>query len=225
MVPTTRWIARLLAVVLALGTGAVAVPAPAGATPAASEAPATSAAPASVEDFLDGLVIAPEGSSSGYSRDEFPHWIDNNGDCQDTRDEVLAWESSQTPTWDAGGCNVVSGRWVSAYDNQTVTSASDLSIDHMVALAEAWRSGASSWSLAQRRSFANDLSREESLRAVTISTNSSKGDRDPAEWLPPNTGFRCQYLIEWVVVKDAWDLTVDQAEYDALAGGLAPCGV
>lgn len=217
MASKVRWFARLLAVALALGSGVLAVPAsPAGAAPAVS---------ASVEDFLDGLVVAPEGSSSGYSRDEFPHWIDNNGDCQDTRDEVLAWESSQSVTWDSAGCNVVSGRWWSAYDNRTFTSSGDLSIDHMVALAEAWRSGARDWTPDRRRSFANDLSREESLRAVSASSNSSKGDRDPAEWLPPHAGFRCQYLIEWVVVKDAWDLTVDRAEYDALAAGLTPCGV
>jgi hypothetical protein len=209
---TFRRLARLVTVVaVAAGTGVVAAPA------------GHAAPPEEVEAFLSGLQVAPEGSSSGYSRDQFPHWIDNNGDCQDTRDEVLSWESTAAVGWDGPGCNVVSGRWWSAYDGVTLSSPGDASIDHVVALAEAWRSGASSWTLSARRSFANDLSREESLRAVSVSTNSSKSDRDPAEWLPPNTGFRCQYLVEWVVVKDAWNLSVDTAEYDALYNGLLPC--
>jgi hypothetical protein len=215
--PKFRWVVRLLALGMLAVTGIAVGPAP-----SASAAPA---APASVEDFLDGLVVAPEGSSSGYSRDEFPHWIDNNGDCQDTRDEVLAWESTGAVSWDSAGCNVVSGSWWSAYDNQTLTDPGDIQIDHFIPLAEAWRSGASSWSLDQRRSFANDLSAEETLRAVSGSSNGSKSDHDPDEWLPSNTGFRCQYLIDWVTVKKTWNLTVEQAEYDALASGLAPCGV
>jgi hypothetical protein len=209
-----RWVFRLLAPLLLTVVGTTAL-AP----------PPVSAASADVDDFLAGLVVAPEGSSSGYSRDEFPHWIDNNGDCQDTRDEVLAWESTAAVSWDSAGCNVVSGRWWSAYDDRTLTDPSDIQIDHFVPLAEAWRSGASSWTRDQRRSFANDLAHEESLRAVSGSSNGSKSDHDPDEWLPSNTGFHCQYLIDWVTVKKTWNLTVEQAEYDALASGLAPCGV
>jgi hypothetical protein len=211
------WITRLVAVVLVL-TGASLV-----APSAASAATASAATPSQVQAFLSGLPRAAEGSTSGYSRDLFPHWIDNNGDCQDTRDEVLAWESSVTPGYDSGGCNVVSGRWWSAYDNQTLTSPSSIQIDHMVPLAEAWRSGASGWTTTTRRSFANDLSQEETLRAVSGSSNSSKSDRDPSEWLPPNSSFRCQYLKEWVWIKDRWNLSVDDAEYNALYNGLLPC--
>jgi hypothetical protein len=209
------WIGRLLAfaVVVAAVSAVSIVGAPR----------ASGATPEEVEAFLSGLPRAAEGSMTGYSRDEFPHWIDNNGDCQNTRHEVLAWESTVTPGYDGSGCSVVSGRWWSAYDDQVLTSPGSIDIDHVVALAEAWRSGASSWSLSSRRAFANDLSREETLRAVSSSSNSSKSDNDPSEWLPPNTAFRCQYLIEWVQVKDAWNLSVDDAEYDALFEGLLPC--
>lgn len=147
---TFGWIGRLLAAVLVMATATVAV---------ASEA--SGATPAEVEAFLSGLPRAAEGSMTGYSRDQFPHWIDNNGDCQNTRHEVLAWESTVNPGYDGSGCSVVSGRWWSAYDNQTLTSPGSIDIDHVVALAEAWRSGASDWSVASRRAFANDLSREE----------------------------------------------------------------
>jgi hypothetical protein len=191
----------------------------------AATALAPSPSAADVDEFLDGLIVAPEGSSSGYDRDEFPHWTDTNGDCEDTRDEVLAWESTVTVGWDGAGCNVVTGSWWSAYDGQMFTDPSDVEIDHVIPLAEAWRSGASGWTRAERQAFANDLSRDETLRAVSGSSNASKSDRDPDEWMPSNSSFHCQYLIEWVTVKTAWDLTVEQAEYDALASGLAPCGV
>jgi Protein of unknown function (DUF1524) len=214
MAATRWWIARLVVAVLVLAGAGLVAPSSASAAP-----------PEEVEAFLSGLPRASEGSMSGYSRDLFPHWIDNNGDCQDTRDEVLAWESTVTPGYDSGGCNVVSGRWWSAYDNQTLTSPSSIQIDHMIPLAEAWRSGAASWSTTSRRSFANDLSAEETLRAVSGSSNGSKSDRDPSEWLPPNTSFRCQYLKEWVWIKDRWNLSVDTAEYNALFDGLLPCSL
>jgi Protein of unknown function (DUF1524) len=215
--PMLRRVARLLAPLLLVPVTVVA---------AATGSPSPAAADVDdVLDVLDELVVAPEGSSSGYSRDEFPHWIDNNGDCEDTRDEVLAWESTVTVGWDAAGCNVVSGSWWSAYDGRTLTDPSDVQIDHFIPLAEAWRSGASGWTRAERQAFANDLAHEETLRAVSGSSNASKGDRDPDEWLPADASFHCQYLIDWVTVKTTWDLTVEQAEYDALASGLAPCGV
>jgi hypothetical protein len=214
MAATRWWIARLVAVVLVLASAGLVAP-----------SAASAATPAQVEAFLAGLPRAAEGSLSGYSRDLFPHWVDNNGDCQNTRHEVLAWESTVTPGYDSSGCGVVSGRWWSAYDNQTLTSPGSIDIDHVVALAEAWRSGASGWSTTNRRSFANDLSREETLRAVSSSSNSSKGDKDPSEWLPANTSFRCQYLKEWVWIKDRWNLSVDTAEYNALFDGLLPCSL
>ncbi|MGH9243801.1 MAG: HNH endonuclease family protein [Acidimicrobiales bacterium] len=184
---------------------------------------ATGAPPDEVAGFLSVLHVESEGSMDGYDRDLFPHWIDNNGDCQDTRDEVLAWESFEWVDYDDAGCNVVWGEWWSAYDDVWLTDPADIHIDHVIALAEAWRSGARFWSTDQRRAFANDLSREETLRAVSGSANASKSDRDPSEWLPPNGAFVCHHLIEWVVVKEAWDLSVDGAEYDALYDGLLAC--
>ncbi|GAA1587833.1 hypothetical protein GCM10009678_82840 [Actinomadura kijaniata] len=92
----------------------------------------------------------------------------------------------------------------------------------MVPLAEAWRSGASSWITSRRQTFANDLTSSQ-LWAVTDDVNQAKGDKGPAEWLPPLASFRCMYARSWVDVKYRHDLTVDSAEKTALAGVLSGC--
>jgi hypothetical protein len=109
-------------------------------------------------------------------------------------------------------CTILSGKWVSAYDNKNVTKASTLDIDHMVPLKEAWESGAASWTDAERESFANDLGFAGSLIAVSASTNRSKGDKDPANWLPSNKALTCPYAISWIQVKYRWSLTADWKE-------------
>ncbi|HEX7474251.1 MAG TPA: HNH endonuclease family protein, partial [Candidatus Limnocylindrales bacterium] len=96
--------------------------------------------------------------------------------------------------------------------------SSKLDIDHVVPLAEAWDSGAYRWDAARRRAFANDLGVSWSLIAVSAASNRSKGDKDPAEWLPPLASYRCQYLAVWVAIKTRWNLAVDAAEKSAIAG-------
>lgn len=172
------------------------------------------------------LGVAGEGGSTTYDRAYFNHWIDNNGDCQDTRAEVLIWESQVTPTYtSASHCSVAGGRWYSYYDGATWTLPADIDIDHMIPLKEAWESGARTWAGADRQRFANDLGFDASLAAVTDNVNQSKSDRDPASWLPPLGSARCRYVIEWVQVKYRWRLSIDTAERDALASWLAgTCG-
>lgn len=162
------------------------------------------------------LKLAPE-RRAGYDRDAFPHWVDDDGDCQDTRVEVLVQEA-RTPV---SGCRVTAGRWRSYYDRVTHRVASGLDIDHLVPLAEAWDSGARSWSTDTRRRFANDLGDRRSLVAVTAGVNRSKSDRDPAEWLPQFG--TCRYVREWVAVKVRWSLRVDRAEKRALRREAAGC--
>ena len=93
----------------------------------------------------------------------------------------------------------------------------------MVALKEAWDSGAAGWTADRRQSYANDLGDPRSLRAVSASSNLSKSDRDPSDWLPPATGFRCTYATEWVAVKVRWRLSVDATERSTLQALLAGC--
>lgn len=96
-------------------------------------------------------------------RSLFPHWITTSGTC-DTREEVLKRDGTNVVT--SSSCSATSGMWVSPYDGATWRAASDVDIDHMVPLAEAWRSGAWAWTTSQRQTYANDLGGPE-LWAVT----------------------------------------------------------
>ena len=169
--------------------------------------------------MLADLTVETEGSLSGYDRDLFPHWIGQSGNCN-TREVVLQRDGTGVTVDNA--CQPVSGSWNSVYDAVWVSSSSDVDIDHIVALAEAWRSGADTWSTSQRQAFANDLTHAQ-LIAVSQSSNASKGDRDPSEWMPPNTNTWCIYVREWVWVKHVYDLSVDSAEKSTLNSVLANC--
>jgi hypothetical protein len=171
-------------------------------------------------DLLAALVTAPE-HATGYDRKLFVHWIDADDDGCTTRNEVLIAESRKTPQV-GSHCSVV-GEWRSAYDGVVTTDPGDFDIDHMVPLKEAWQSGAWAWTPERRQAYANDLGDWRSLRAVTAATNRSKGDKDPADWLPPRVAFRCIYAIEWVAVKTRWGLRVDTAERSALRDLFEVC--
>lgn len=158
----------------------------------------------------------------GYKRDAFHLWIDADHDQCDTRKEILISEAVKKPE-QGDNCALTGGEWRSYYDEKTVTVARSLDIDHVVPLAEAWDSGASKWTADQREQYANDLKDPRALVAVTLSTNRSKGDRDPAEWMPPSKAAYCQYVSDWVSTKLTWKLSVDQAELDKLTELAADC--
>lgn len=175
----------------------------------------------SVLSLLSSLTVAPE-RPAGYDRDLFPHW-DYIGDDCDVRDLVLIAEARSGPST-GRTCPVGTGRWLSAFDGVTVRNPSELDVDHMVPLAEAWGSGARRWTTAVRESYANDIGYAGSLIAVTASSNRSKGDQDPAEWLPPRVSYRCTYISHWIAVKWRWRLAVDSSERAALRVQIQACG-
>lgn len=175
--------------------------------------------PGTVAAALETLPVVAETNSDTYSRDEFKHWVSKNFTGCDTRFAVLE-EESVVPV-QTSGCSITSGKWVSSYDGVEVTNAGDLDIDHMVPLAEAWRSGAYNWDASTREAYANDLGYENSLIAVTASSNRSKSDQDPANWLPDTDA--CVYVTHWVMVKYRWNLTVDSAEKDKILQVLSFC--
>lgn len=168
---------------------------------------------------LAELTVKADGSLDGYSRDKFPHWI-NQGDNCDTREVVLKRDGTNVQT--GSDCYPTSGTWTSPYDGATWTKASDVDIDHVVPLADAWRTGASSWTTTQRQAYANDLT-DPQLVAVTDNVNESKGDQTPATWKPPLTSYWCTYAEMWIAVKHQWNLSVNSAESAALATMLDGC--
>ncbi|MFI6728760.1 HNH endonuclease family protein [Streptomyces atratus] len=190
----------------------------------ASGAPADGAsaapgAPAGGSDLslTEAIAKIPAGTEdrTGYERDSFRLWVDADKDGCDTRKEVLISEAVKAPEQGAR-CALSGGEWLSYYDEVTVNAATKLDIDHVVPLAEAWDSGASKWDADRREQYANDLTADRSLVAVTAKTNRSKADRDPAEWLPPAASAQCTYGADWVGTKLRWKLTADDKERAAL---------
>jgi hypothetical protein len=119
-------------------------------------------------------------------------------------------------------CAPTSGSWFSPYDGATWTKESDVDIDHVVPLANAWRTGAAKWTTAQRQACANDL-KDPRLIAVTDNVNQQKGDKSPDQWKPPTVGYWCTDASMWVAVKYEFKLTVNSAEKTALTDMLGRC--
>ena len=168
---------------------------------------------------INDLTVAGE-VRTGYSRTLFPHWVDADGDGCSTRNEVLIAEADD-PVSVGAGCSLSGGRWFSYYDRVSWTDPADVDIDHMVPLAEAWDSGARTWTTATRQAYANDLGDSRSLVGVTDNVNQAKGDQDPATW-PPQYDT-CRYLREFVAVKLRWRLSVDAAEKQAMSSLASSC--
>lgn len=208
------WIPLVLLAVVGLGMSAcesvVAPDQPSG-TPSGD--------PALARTQLEELAVGPRGSMTGYSREKFRHWITISGQC-DAREEVLRRDGKDVRV--NAECRPVSGSWVSPYDGQTWTDASDVDIDHVVPLAEGWRSGAVDWAEAKRTEFANDLTRHQ-LIAVTDQVNQAKGDQAPDQWKPPMIGYWCLYAINWIEVKHYYGLSITIEEKAALLDMLGHC--
>ncbi|GIH29784.1 hypothetical protein Aph01nite_80940 [Acrocarpospora phusangensis] len=211
--PLTALCAALALTATLTATLTTVLTGPASATPPGIPSAATAASQ------LASLTVAAEANAGSYNRDLFPHWITISGSC-DTRETVLKRDGSGVVT--NSSCAATSGSWFSPYDGATWTLASDVDIDHMVPLSEAWKSGANSWTTARRQQFANDLSSPQ-LWAVTDNVNQSKGDKDPAAWKPSRTSFHCTYARAWIAVKYKYSLKLQSAEKSALNTMLGTC--
>ncbi|WP_207802438.1 HNH endonuclease family protein [Rhodovulum sp. BSW8] len=161
------------------------------------------------------VAQAPDPTTAPYSRAAFgAGWADPDGDCLDTRAELLAGLSTVPVTLAPSGCSVRHGRWIAPYTGWVVTQARDLDIDHIVPLRYAWGHGAASWPSAKRARFALD---PVNLLPVTASANRSKGARGPLDWLPPDQVFRCQYVLRFRRIAKAYGLVHSAAEKRDLA--------
>ena len=195
------------------------------ATPVPS-APTGGAAEGSAVALLSALPLKGKSPLTGYDRvgDFGRAWTDVDRNGCDTRDDVLARDL--TAITRPGSCRVLAGTLVTPYTGETIhfvrgeTTSALVQIDHLVALANAWQTGAQSLSASARLSLANDPL---NLLAVDGRSNSAKGAGDTATWLPANTAFRCEYVARQVSVKAAYGLWVTAAERDAMARVLSGC--
>ncbi|WP_158299779.1 proprotein convertase P-domain-containing protein [Glycomyces paridis] len=220
MSPWTLHARRALAALAAAALTVVALLA-VDAAPAQAVRPPGIPSTSTAQSELNGLTVAAESHGSSYDRDLFPHWVSVGGGCT-ARQYVLKRDGSNVVT--GSDCQPDSGSWQSDFDNVWTSTVSNATIDHVVALSEAWASGAWSWTTAQRQAFANDINSPQ-LWIATTSANSSKSDYDPAEWMPSNASVRCDYVKAWIHVKSLYDLTVDSAEKSALQSHLTNyCG-
>jgi hypothetical protein len=177
---------------------------------------------------LETIPVKGRAPKTGYSRDGFgPAWADVDRNGCDTRNDILA-RDLEGETFKPGtqDCVVATGTLADRYTGTTITfvrgntSSSAVQIDHIVALSDAWQKGAQQLSADQRLQLANDPL---NLMAADGPTNSAKGDKDAATWLPPNKVFRCEYVARQTAVKAKYQLWVTPAEHDAIAGILDTC--
>jgi len=169
-----------------------------------------------------GLVVAdPEPDRPSYNRDDYmPNgWADFDGNCLRTRHEVLVAQSTVTVEM-ATPCRVASGRWIDQHTGLVITDANDTTIDHVVALAEAHRSGGWAWDAATKQRFANDPAH---LWVTAQPVNQAKADKAPDRWLPPDEAAHCRFATTWVQTKQRWQLTATEDEVAALAEILIHC--
>ncbi len=181
--------------------------------------------PADAGKALKKLEVSPPGSMAGYDREDFPHWSDaqefgwdvSDSAC-DVREAALMRDGENVAVGE--GCDVESGRWRDPYTTRTYTDPLDIDIDHLVPLANAYRSGASNWDEVGRERYANDPN---NLLSVEDNANQEKGDKGPEAWKPPNRAVRCSYARRWISVKSEYDLTINPQEKAALRQMLATC--
>ena len=163
-------------------------------------------------ELLTTLVVTDADPSLDYDRGDWGSgWSDADGDCQDTRQEVLIEESVSPTILEDGGCRVDIGSWYGAFTDTWFDDPGDLDIDHFVPLANAHRSGGWAWDRNTKQTYANDLEDPGHLIAVSSSANRSKGARGPEDWTPDHPGYLCTYATTWIRIKVRWSLTVTPA--------------
>ena len=204
-----RIVTNGVALVVTISIGATV----AGGPPARTNASSKSAVGGgSAIGVLQNIRVQNE-RGNGYVRALFEHWRDIDGDGCDSRQQVLKRDSVTLPQVDPYSCKVIAGDWVSPYDGARWSDPTDIDIDHVVALKEAWDSGAWAWSSATRKAYANDTSDKRTLLAVTDNVNQRKSDKDPSNWTPPLKSYLCTYLGNWISVKARWGLSMDKSEW------------
>jgi hypothetical protein len=145
-----------------------------------------------------------------YDRSDWPHWLDDDKDCQNTRHEILIQTSDKAVEFKTKNeCNVLSGEWYDPYSGDTFTISKDLDLDHIVPLKFAHGHGADNWSRERKKQFANDY---DNLLLVNASLNRQKGAKGLDEWLPPNQSYKCEYIARFNSVMAQYELSYIPSE-------------
>ncbi|MCP3927242.1 MAG: HNH endonuclease [Desulfobacterales bacterium] len=161
------------------------------------------------------LLFATSAYSAKYNRKNWKHWIDADKDGQNTRHEILIRDNiGKIKFKTKKKRRVVSGKWICPYTGNTYYKASDMDIDHIVPLKEAWRSGGADWSKEKKRAFAND---PENLLAVEDNANQAKGAKRPDQWLPYNKKYWAFYTTFWLNIKNKYGLRMTDKEKSVLS--------
>lgn len=166
----------------------------------------------------------PHPSYIAYDRKLYKHWIDEDGNCRDTRVEVLVRDATGRIVFDDDReCKIKSGKWKDPYTGAIFTEPKKLDVDHMVPLKNAHESGAWAWSAKKKQDYANYMKVRYHLLAVSLSENRKKGDRGPEKYLPPLASYRCEYARDWAKIKEDWELEMTEAEGMAVDQILDKC--
>ena len=173
---------------------------------------------------LNTLAVKGRAAKTGYTREQFPHWSDLNRNGCDTRNEILNRDLTKV-IFKAGtrDCKVISGSLIDPYSGKEITfsgTKSTIDIDHVVALSNAWQTGAAYFDKTKRQLIANDPL---NLLAVDSNLNRQKGDGDAATWLPPLKSYRCDYVARQIAVKAKYALWVTSPEKEAIVKILEKC--
>ena len=184
----------------------------------------TQAAPTDALVALNNLEVKGRAPKTGYARSQFPHWSDPDRNGCDARNDTLKRDlTNVTYKAGTGDCKVIAGQLLDPFSGKVITFSATkvvIDIDHVVALSNAWQTGAAYFDKNKRSQIANDPL---NLLAVDSKLNRQKGDGDAATWLPPSKAFRCEYVARQVAVKAKYGLWVTQPEKVAIDKILSTC--
>ena len=173
---------------------------------------------------IETLAVKGRAAKTGYDRSSFSHWRDPDRNGCDARNDILRRDlTNLLIKSDSNGCKVLGGVLADPYSGKNIDfvfGASLIDIDHVVALSNAWQTGAFQFTSEIRLQFANDPL---NLLAVSASLNRQKGDGDAATWLPPTKSYRCQYVARQIAVKKKYGLWITKPEKVAMSTLLAKC--
>ena len=163
---------------------------------------------------LSGDAAASNTVIKRYSRKDWRHWIDEDGDCQNTRAEVLISRSKEKVEFATSrGCRVVKGSWIGGLTGILLSNASDVDIDHVIPLSYAHRHGGSSWSPSKKERFANDPL---NLLPAYDLENRRKSDKGPSKYLPSDKNLACAYIKRWQAIGVKYGLNIASDDMDII---------